>query len=179
LKRAGELLAVLLDEGMLKNARNYSELFSSWTAIVEEPEVKIPAAAGHSRIVELERYILLVETDHPGWIQLLQTKQRQILNVLRRRFPSLTIKGISFRLSREPTTPNPGLWEKDQEQGEPQAGEEKSVPVNGGPDGEGSPDSRKDGSAGMYEKITDQGFKETLKRLERSIVLKNKAPEES
>jgi hypothetical protein len=48
----------------------------------------------------------LVEADHPGWIQILQTRQKDLLDTLRRRFPDQHITGISFRLSREPPPPD-------------------------------------------------------------------------
>ena len=67
-----------------------------------EGSVDIPAAAVHSRIRELERGVLLVEVDHPGWIQIFQTKQGVLLSAVQRRYPELDIRGIAFRLSREP-----------------------------------------------------------------------------
>jgi predicted nucleic acid-binding Zn ribbon protein len=98
-KRAGELLSSFLDKRFLKKARNYKDLFSCWDILTEENH--IAAAAAHSRIRELEGTLLLVEADHPGWIQILQTKQRELLEGIVWRFPDLTITGISFRLSRD------------------------------------------------------------------------------
>jgi predicted nucleic acid-binding Zn ribbon protein len=98
MKRAGDLLSSFLDERFLKKARNYKDLFSSWEILTRENH--IAAAASHSRIRELEGTLLLVEADHPGWIQILQTKQRELLTGIVRRFPDLTITGISFRLMK-------------------------------------------------------------------------------
>ncbi|MDR0556720.1 MAG: DUF721 domain-containing protein [Treponema sp.] len=98
MKKAGDLLSVFFDEYAGRNARNISKVFTSWAAIVKEQ--RIPAAADHTQIVELERNIALIEADHSGWIQILQTKQQEILESFRRRFPELTINGVSFRLSR-------------------------------------------------------------------------------
>ena len=114
MKKAGEVIAALFRENFgekfMETARSNASLFSSWTEIVTEawqsktrPEAEdVPAAAVHSRIRELERGMLLVETDHPGWIQILQTKQSELLAVAERRYPELGIKNIAFRLSREP-----------------------------------------------------------------------------
>jgi hypothetical protein len=63
---------------------------------------QIAAAADHSHITDPTHSVLLVEADHPGWIQILQTKQRELLTEAQRAFPQLTITGISFRLSRAP-----------------------------------------------------------------------------
>ena len=88
----------------METARSTSALFSSWTRIVMEawPQEDVPTAAAHSRIRELQRGVLLVEADHPGWIQILRTKQTELLAVVKRRYPELDIKGISFRLSKNP-----------------------------------------------------------------------------
>jgi predicted nucleic acid-binding Zn ribbon protein len=96
MKRAGELLAAFFDRQTFDAARDYSDLFSSWQSIAGD------TLAAHSRIREMERSILLVEADHPGWIQILQTVEKDLLDTLRRRFPDRHITGISFRLSRDP-----------------------------------------------------------------------------
>ena len=100
MKTAGELLTAFFDEKIIKNAQGYSDLYSSWTGITEK--CGVPSAGVHSRIVELERAALLVETDHPGWIQILQTKQKQLLKALQTGFPALNIQSISFFYSKDP-----------------------------------------------------------------------------
>ena len=119
MKKAGDIISALLSEKFgpefMNTARLTNGLFSSWLNIVKEvwpqsnqdnsdgPDFEdIPAAAVHSRIRELERGILLIEADHPGWIQILQTKQSDLLSAVQRRYSELNIRGIAFRLSREP-----------------------------------------------------------------------------
>jgi hypothetical protein len=158
MKRAGDLLSVIFDEKILKKARGYSDLFSSWEEIAKRQG--ITAAAAHSRVVELERFVLLVEADHPGWIQLLQTKQRELLSAVQRRFPELTITGISFRLSREPLGE-----EKNSE-----APESGAAPSQGDdPEPKGSEPVPEAELADLYARIDDDDFKSTLKRLEQGI----------
>jgi hypothetical protein len=99
-KKAGDLLSGFFDERTMNAAGQFSQFFSSWDAVTWEQ--RIFSAAGHSQIVELERNVILIEADHPGWIQILQTKQEGLLAGFQRRFPSLAITGISFRLSRFP-----------------------------------------------------------------------------
>jgi hypothetical protein len=162
MKRAGDLLSSFFDERLLKTAKGYSALFSSWASITGE---KI---AAHSRIRELEHFIVFVEADHPGWIQILQTKQQGILETLQRRFPDLDISGISFRLSKEPLHTE---QEADTVQvlkgaavegtaSEPETVEESAV---AGP---------RESAADPYERINDTEFKTSLKRLEQSISLR-------
>lgn len=95
MKKAGDLLSAFFDRQMLRTAQGYSELFSSWQSIAGEK------LACHSWIRELDRSVLLIEADHPGWIQILQSKQVELLDRVRSNFPELTITGISFRLGRE------------------------------------------------------------------------------
>jgi len=96
MKKAGDILSALFDERFLKTAQGYSKFFNSWADITAKN--RIAAAADHSRIKDLDRGIILIETDHPGWKQILQTKQSKLLNDFRRRFPELDISGISFML---------------------------------------------------------------------------------
>jgi len=114
--KAGEIISELFrerfGEKFMENARSTTGLFSSWNQVVAEvwlrtekntgSEPELPPAAVHSRIRELERGVLIVETDHPGWIQILQTKQTALLSAVQRRYPDLDIQAIAFRLSREP-----------------------------------------------------------------------------
>ena len=118
MRKAGDIVLDLFREefgpGFMETARSTNGLFSSWSQIVTKvwprgfdadgqkaESEDVPAAAVHSRIRELERGVLLVEADHPGWIQILQTRQRELLSAVQRRYPELNIRGIAFRLSRE------------------------------------------------------------------------------
>ncbi|MDR0600765.1 MAG: DUF721 domain-containing protein [Treponema sp.] len=99
MRTAGELLPIILEK-ITGKARDYSAMSSSWAEITEKN--RMPAAADHSRVLDLDRGVLQIETDHPGWLQIFQIKQEAILTDIRARFPKLAITGISFRLSRGP-----------------------------------------------------------------------------
>ena len=156
MKRAGEVLSAIFDERLMKKARGYSRLFDFWAEAVQKNGIS--AAADHSRIKELDRGILLIEAEHPGWKQILQTKQNRLLNDFRRQFPDLDISGISLMLSRDgqQTTET-----TDIETVTDTAEAEESAPVLTAP-------QKKTDYSG-YDAIKDEGFKETLKRLEQSI----------
>jgi hypothetical protein len=96
MKTAGDILSVLFDKGFVEKAQGYSRFFDSWTDITAKNG--IAAAADHSRIKDLDRGVVLIEIDHPGWKQVLQTKQSKLLNDFRIRFPQLDISGISLML---------------------------------------------------------------------------------
>ena len=109
-KKAGDLLSELLknhfDEEALETGRKTAGLYSSWAAIATE--ARIHAASDHSRIREFEHGVLVIEAEHPGWVQLLQTKQNILLNILQARFPDFKIHGVSFCLSKAPISrPSP------------------------------------------------------------------------
>ena len=116
MKTLGSVLSTLFDENFLKKAQGFSGLFDCWTDITAKN--KIAAAADHSRIKELDNGILLIEADHPGWKQILQTKQSKLLHDFRYRFPDLNICGISLILGRpegekEPAEPGQVVSEKE------------------------------------------------------------------
>ena len=117
MRKAGDIVTALFRDrfgpDFLETARSNASLFSSWNKIVaevwprepdsEQRQDDIPAVAAHSQIRELENSILLVEADHPGWIQILQTKQGELLSAVQHRYPELGISAIAFRLSRQRT----------------------------------------------------------------------------
>ena len=108
MKKASEIISALFRDHFgtefMESARSSAGLFSSWAQVVAEVwscSEETPAAA-HSQIRDLERGVLIVEADHPGWIQILQTKQVELLSAVQRRYPEMDIQTIAFRLSREP-----------------------------------------------------------------------------
>jgi hypothetical protein len=96
MKTAGDILSALFDKRFVEKARGYSKFFDSWTDITAKNG--IAAAGDHSQIKDLDRGVVLIEIDHPGWKQVLQTKQSKLLNDFRIRFPTLDISGISLML---------------------------------------------------------------------------------
>jgi hypothetical protein len=77
-------------------------LFSSWDKIAAEAfgdqnNGEVPAA-GHSRIREFDQGAIIIEADHPGWVQILKTRQAEILSAAKRFYPELDIKRLSFVL---------------------------------------------------------------------------------
>jgi hypothetical protein len=154
MKKAGDLLSLFIDGEILKKARGYSDLAQSWKSIAGDN------LAAHSRIVDLKLSVLMVEADHPGWIQILQTKQKALLQGVSRRFPDLQITGISFRLSRDPA-------EQAAEEAEPRRSlpEEAETVEEANRKTVASEESVLPTDADPYAHISDEQFRETLKRL--------------
>jgi hypothetical protein len=98
-KRIGDVLSTMFDENFVKKAEGYSAFFSCWKDLTEKNG--IAAAADHTWIKSLERGLVWIEVDHPGWKQILQTKESKLLSDFRYRFPEMDISGISIMLCRD------------------------------------------------------------------------------
>jgi hypothetical protein len=165
-KRAGDILSSLFsgqfDPKTLEKGRLSADLFTTWETIASE--TKIPAAGDHSRIRDLEHGILVIEAEHPGWVQLLQTKQAQLLRLVQKKFPVLKIQGISFCLSREsisqpqafPEPEDPGKLEKETIQSEP--GRAASISP--------APEQAPERDEALYEPI--KNFKKVIQKRNRN-----------
>jgi len=161
MKTAGDILSALFDEGFVKKAQGYSKLFDSWQDITAKNG--IASAADHSRIKDLDRGILLVEMDHPGWKQILQTKQTKLLNDFRIRFPEMDISGISLMLSRGESRPEE---ETELETVERQTEQNRVIE---------EPPVQTDGPAAQgYDAIEDETFKEALEKLGQTVAEREK-----
>jgi hypothetical protein len=124
MERIGNILDFVLSPVIVEEAIEYSKLYKAWNDIIDEAFMnkqdkeddetddfvfdntkinnRINAAKlhDHSKVREINKQKLIIETDHPGWIQILQFKQRQLLISAQRKFPSLEIKKISFILMK-------------------------------------------------------------------------------
>jgi len=123
MKRVGDLISNIFDERFLDKTRGYSTFFSCW----EDLMIKngIAAAAGHSWIKSAEKGLVWIEVDHPGWKQILQTKESKLLHDFKYRFPNMGISGISIVLCR-PGNREQGTGNRE-ERGEQRAGISEQV----------------------------------------------------
>ena len=81
-----------------------NKLYSAWKKIITsiknyDSDSKLGQNLyEHSSVVEIKNNILLIETDHPGWIQMFQMRKKYILNGLKMYIPELKIESLAFRL---------------------------------------------------------------------------------
>jgi hypothetical protein len=167
MKRVGDLISAIFDEKFIEKTRGYSTLFDCW----EDLMIKngIAAAAGHSWIKSAEKGLVWIEVDHPGWKQILQTKESKLLHDFRYRFPDMGISGISIILSkpgtnREQITEN---REKRKEGGGRTQAERVKTSVDQEPVGFVA-----ETSDTQYGAIKDEALKALLVRLEKHIAEK-------
>lgn len=94
MKKADEILKGLLSNYNIELGKTYSSFFQSWSAIAGAD------AAAHSRIQDIEGSMLLVEVDHPGWIQIIQMNRASILKKTKSMYPDLNIKEMKIFLKK-------------------------------------------------------------------------------
>ncbi len=87
--KAGNILRALLSDEQLEQAGLYSSFFGAWKDIAGDK-------ASHSRIVDIVRNAVVIEVDHPGWLQLLKMEEKSILQTLQTRYPELEIRTLRF-----------------------------------------------------------------------------------
>lgn len=92
IKSASEILSAFFDRDLVKQGEYYALFDKSWKSIAG------PRLAPHSRPVDIRHGLLIVETEHQGWIQLLQIQQDKMLGEIQRRFPELGVRTMAFKL---------------------------------------------------------------------------------
>jgi len=92
MKKAGDILKTFFDRSVLAEGEKYLRFFSAWDQIVG------PDLSAHAKAVDIVHASVVVEVDHPGWLQLLQLRERTVLQSLHRRFPDLKITGMRYKL---------------------------------------------------------------------------------
>ncbi len=87
-KKAGDILYRYLEKTYSGLGRKYSEMFRSWENIAGKDLVD------HTRIKEFIKGTVIIEADHPAYMQILQIRITKILEKLRKAYRELNIKNI-------------------------------------------------------------------------------------
>ncbi len=98
MRSVGELLREYLRERGWLKANPYEPLFREWAAIVGA------SLGNHVRLIDVLDGVLMVEVDHPGWLQMVQLRKQAILEGARARAPEAMIQGLRARIGN-PTQP--------------------------------------------------------------------------
>lgn len=102
-RKANEILTNIFDnlsQNLLKDSANIT---NGWKYVLSSIKSRNNKNIGellisHTKVVDLKNGILLVETDHPGYIQTLQMYNSYIIRGMNKKYPELEIKTLSFRL---------------------------------------------------------------------------------
>jgi len=106
---AAEAISSLFDHISAEQIQNTDTTLSVWKKILFSIDERKARRDGqksytgenlyyHSSIVDRKNGVLLIETDHPGWIQLFQMHQAYIVRGFKKFAPELKISTLSFRL---------------------------------------------------------------------------------
>jgi predicted nucleic acid-binding Zn ribbon protein len=95
-KQAKDLITALFDREHARQAASWSSLFSGWRSVVGED------LAAHSRVVDVRHGTLVVEVDHPGWLQLLRLREASILGAIKSRYAPLEIERMKVVTDAKP-----------------------------------------------------------------------------
>jgi hypothetical protein len=110
LQSAAEVISSLFEHISAEQVQNADTTLAVWKKIllsVDEKKIRRDGQKSytgenlyyHSKVVDRKNGILLIETDHPGWIQLFQMHQSYIVRGFKKFAPELHITSLCFRLS--------------------------------------------------------------------------------
>lgn len=113
MRKADDLLGQFLDAIAQPEGAAYVGLFRGWRRIVGD------RIADHAEPVDLRGSALIVEADHPGWVQMIMISQARILRQVQKQFPELSINALHIRVAgdrasaarggtEDPRSPEPG-----------------------------------------------------------------------
>jgi predicted nucleic acid-binding Zn ribbon protein len=98
MKKVGDLLREYLREKGWLGGNPYEQLFTRWQQIVGE------SMAAHARLVDVRNGFLIVEVDHPGWLQMFRLRQDALLEAARGAVPAVGLEGIRVRVGGREAT---------------------------------------------------------------------------
>jgi hypothetical protein len=89
---AADLINRFISDYMGEKDGKIVSLFSSWNELLD-PDLRY-----HAEAVDIKNNALVVEIDHPGWMQIFRLKQKQILKRVQKKYPELNINTIQMKL---------------------------------------------------------------------------------
>ena len=157
MERASDILQSFMRMYNLEGGGEYVRFFQSWHRIVGTD------LASHSQPVDIRNEALLVEVDHPGWLQMLHMKKERILRQIAKEFPDLTVQNLQMRLV------SAGDWSHPQE-----TADTSSRSSGGSKRSHSSEETTSETVASQDQeealsKIKDEKLRSTLERLYREL----------
>ncbi len=101
IKSASEILETYFSSLLGGKIEEYNAQDKGWKKVLLTIPKDGEKMVAHSTIKEIKNGCMHIETDHSGWIQLLQLHKTKILTALKKEFPSLTIKSFSFSVKEK------------------------------------------------------------------------------
>lgn len=89
-----------------KKMHEAQNIYSVWESILRSIKSSVIPNCGeklleHSKIIDIKDNILVIEVDHPGWIQLFETYKKYILRGIEIKIPEIMIKSLSYHYKKD------------------------------------------------------------------------------
>ena len=102
-RKVEEIISNIFENISTDKMNDNLNMISSWKSVLMSINSRTNKNIGdllvsHTKVIDLKNGVLLIETDHPGYIQTLQMYNSYILKGLKQKVPELEIKALSFRL---------------------------------------------------------------------------------
>lgn len=94
----GEILNSVFSNIDAARVSQGNDIINVWEETVQKIYNYGPKLAGHTRVVDLKNGVLLVETDHPGWNQILNTYKDFLIKGLKMKIKDLEISTLAFKV---------------------------------------------------------------------------------
>mgnify|MGYP003407705092 FL=1 len=83
---------------VMNRYNNKNSLSNIWEEVIKKIYNYGSKLSGHTKVIDLKNGILLIESDHPGWNQILQNNKEFILKGLKFAIKDVEIKSLAFRV---------------------------------------------------------------------------------
>ncbi len=88
MKKAADFIDTLMESFQIDKHSSSINLFSSWQSIAGTD------IGSHSTLKDIEGTTLIIEVDHPGWLQMVLLRKNQLLKGVNKAFPELGITDL-------------------------------------------------------------------------------------
>lgn len=155
-RKAADVISRIIQPQNSEQAREWTQFYAAWSEIAGE------FFSAHSKPVDVKNGTVLIEVDHPGWIQRMQFNQATLLKSIQRRFPSLKIRSIGFRIAGDTSLPRSGVMGQAIASASPSSGQTETVDSEAaGPEGADPAENLET----VLERIPDEGFRQIMASL--------------
>lgn len=102
MRKVGDILRDYLKERGWLAGNPYAALFTEWQRIAGE------SFAAHARLRDVRETVMIVEVDHPGWLQIARMRKEALLKAARAEAPNGQLTDVRFLLAAEDTSRTEG-----------------------------------------------------------------------
>jgi len=92
MRKVGDILKDYLRERGWLTSSPYAALFSDWAAVAGSN------LAAHTRLIDVRNGVMIVEADHPGWLQVARMRKEALMSQARAAAPEAHIQDVRFLL---------------------------------------------------------------------------------